>query len=90
MERCCLRHYVLNIKTSQGRLIEIKIGDGFCRLNKAFEPELKFLEEQKFLPIELLQQLLMCGVNLIPDDATLQYLRDTVAPKVQKVYYITI
>jgi hypothetical protein len=50
-----LNEAVLEIVTRSKKEIQIKIGEGYCRLFRSRDGELRDLEEIKFTPIQLLQ-----------------------------------
>lgn len=57
----------LKIITNHKKQLEIKIGDGFCKLVNIKDPELKEFEAKKYSPVQLLQSLASSGINLISD-----------------------
>lgn len=62
--------------------IEIKIGDGWCKLAQNKDSELKEFETKKYPPVQFLQSLAASGINLIADERVEKYLVDFTSVKV--------
>lgn len=80
---CGKQEAILTVRSKMKKELEIKIGEGYCRLYRSRDPELRRLEDIKFSPVELLQKLSNCGISIRPEhaNATDPSLKDAITPK---------